>query len=138
MRFLSVSETAVLAPIHENQGHFTIPWGALTKMLSQAPADGQAPRPTSCARSAIPRASRSQLHRLAARARGARLARLVQDGLRLRRMLEEPRRTSVLVARALADGSFSPARGDDAPGAARRPRAAAGVAGRRWIWSCTR
>ena len=50
----------------------------------------------------------AQLHRLAARARGPRIARLVQDGLRLRRILEEPRRSSVLVARALADGSFSP------------------------------
>src|SRR5581483_8164253 len=50
-----------------------------------------------------------ELHRLAARARGARMARLVQDGLRLQRMLEESRRTSVLVARALGDGSFAPA-----------------------------
>jgi hypothetical protein len=49
-----------------------------------------------------------QLHRLAARARGPRIARLVQDGLRLQRMLEEPRRTSTLVSRALADGSFVP------------------------------
>jgi hypothetical protein len=50
----------------------------------------------------------AQLHRLAARARGPRIARLVQDGLRLQRILEEPRRTSVLLARALADGSFQP------------------------------
>ena len=49
-----------------------------------------------------------QLHRLAARARGPRIARLVQDGLRLQRMLEQPRRTSTLVSRALADASFLP------------------------------
>lgn len=49
-----------------------------------------------------------QLHRLAARARGARVARLVQDGVRLRRLVEEPRRTSRLLGRALADGSFAP------------------------------
>ena len=48
------------------------------------------------------------LHRLAARARGARVARLVQDGVRLRRLVEEPRRTSRLLGRALADGSFAP------------------------------
>jgi hypothetical protein len=45
---------------------------------------------------------------LAARARGARLARLVQDGARLRRLVEESRRTSRLLADALADGSFAP------------------------------
>jgi hypothetical protein len=57
---------------------------------------------------ADPRRIEGELHRLAARARGPRIARLVQDGLRLRRMLEAPRLTSVLVARALADGSFEP------------------------------
>ena len=55
-----------------------------------------------------PRRIEAQLHRLASRARGARLARLIQDGVRLRRLLEEPRRTSQLVARALGDGSFAP------------------------------
>jgi len=55
-----------------------------------------------------PQRIEGQLHRLGARARGARLARLTQDGVRLRRLLEEPRRTSQLVARALADGSFAP------------------------------
>jgi Reverse transcriptase (RNA-dependent DNA polymerase) len=55
-----------------------------------------------------PRRIETQLRRLAARARGPRLARLVQDGLRLQRMLEEAPRTSRLVARALADASFVP------------------------------
>jgi len=55
-----------------------------------------------------PRRIEAQLRRLAARARGPRLARLVQDGLRLQRMVEEAGRTSALVARALADGSFMP------------------------------
>ncbi|HET6150140.1 MAG TPA: reverse transcriptase domain-containing protein [Polyangia bacterium] len=55
-----------------------------------------------------PRRIEAQLRRLAARARGPRLARLVQDGLRLQRMVEEAGRTSALVARALADGSFAP------------------------------
>jgi hypothetical protein len=55
-----------------------------------------------------PRRIEGQLRRLAARARGPRLARLVQDGLRLQRMVEEAGRTSTLVARALADGSFLP------------------------------
>jgi hypothetical protein len=55
-----------------------------------------------------PRQIEAQLHRLAARARGPRIARLVQDGLRLQRILEQPGRTSALLARTLADGSFLP------------------------------
>jgi len=55
-----------------------------------------------------PRRIEAQLHRLGSRARGARLARLIQDGVRLRRLLEEPGRTSLLVARARGDGSFTP------------------------------